>query len=358
MVFVKIRLILICLLFYGLLLAGCDNASLDDARGFLGLDKADPGVVATVNGSPILLGEIQSMSDMSNSVIYAGQSVTLEDIWANYADSLYLLIVQELVHQDILTRGMHIDEKVLLDMETVASFSYGELPGPDFDAILEGLGLDPVLWRKQLKARLEMELLQEELAKAYIPKLEEVDFFLKQHPELAYTQTKLEILQVGGEDKAQAEAALKRREINVQALQQAGLQTKQYSLVLDGNPSLLGDELQNKQAGDFSSKVWLHGQLWSYLAVLDRSDPIQRTPAELFMISEKMLVQEKILELFDAWIEDALSKSEIRIVSQFLPKNVPVSPEPMVYPWMSVQRSEDSGESVGEVEGEDEGDGQ
>ena len=190
-------------------LTGCDGPSpeagsrpsggaVERIKALLGMESAEPGVVATVDGIPIYLRQVEGLYDMTSLAPVEGRTVTLEEVRADYAECLRTLVEQVLIRRELAVRDRSVSDDDVLRLEETVSSGYDERPGPEFDPWIEDAGLAPDLWREQLRARLELERWQAELARSIAVGEEEVEAYVAAHPDEMVVPAQVEYLLVCG----------------------------------------------------------------------------------------------------------------------------------------------------------------
>ena len=321
-------------------LTGCDGPSpeagsrpsggaVERIKALLGMESAEPGVVATVDGIPIYLRQVEGLYDMTSLAPVEGRTVTLEEVRADYAECLRTLVEQVLIRRELAVRDRSVSDDDVLRLEETVSSGYDERPGPEFDPWIEDAGLAPDLWREQLRARLELERWQAELARSIAVGEEEVEAYVAAHPDEMVVPAQVEYLLVSGKDKARVEAARKSGASDPAALRAEGLDVRRFRRSVESVPDIWGEELARAVPGG-ATPLRETGGSWRYAVLLDRQSDRPRTPAEMYAYAEERLMEQRLPEAFDAWLADALSRTKVRMAEPLLPHNArrPAPPPP------------------------------
>lgn len=336
-------------------LAGCDGSSSDAGkrpaggvvewmRDALGVEGIASGVVATVDGVPIHLRQVEGLYDMSSLTPSEGHAPSMEEVRADYAECLRVLIKQALIRRELAARHMDVSEEDALRLEEAVSSGYDERPGPDFDRWIEDMGLVPDLWREQLRARLELERWQAELARSVTVGGEDVEAYAAAHPDEMVVPVQVEYLLASGPDKAKMEAARASGERDPAAMRARGLDVRRFRRSAAGVPDIWAKDMATLPPGG-ATPLRETGGTWRYAVFLGRQPERPRTPAEMYAYVEQRLMEQRLPEAFDAWLADALARAEVRMAESLLPRNAP-RPAPRSAPRAPLRLS-------GQVEGTD-----
>lgn len=337
------------------------GAAVERLKSLFGAERPGPGVVATVDGVPIYLRQVEGLYDMRNLGAGEGRTVTLEEVRADYAECLRTLIVQSLVRRELAALNQSVSDDDILRMEETVSSYYDERPGPDFDHWIEDAGLVPDLWREQLRARLELERWQTELSRSAAIGEADVEAYIAAHPDEMELPAHMEYLLVSGRDKAEVEAMRQSRSRDLAVLRAAGLEVRHLRRPVDSVPDTLASEFASLAVGGVTDLRQAGGD-WQYALLLSRQARRPRTAAEMYTYAEERLMEKRLPEAFDAWLTDTLSRTQVRMVTSLMPHNAPrPAPTPPLRAPLHLLRElagsdapEALEEGVGEVEADNE----
>lgn len=308
------------------------NSARDEIRRVVGLDGAAPGTLAVVNGHAVSLRQVEALYDMRTAGSEAAQALSLDELRADYASCLWTLVAQRLVHEELERRGLAVSEAERLREERRVSAGYGVEPGAEFDAFVRDEGIDPALWREQMSARLELELWQTTLAAGISPSPEDVSAFMREHPELAEEPARYTYLSVSGPVKARVDAARNGGKSDPAALEKQGLTVERLEDTAADLPPSLVAALEEIRPGQ-SLPVQGEGEQWGYVILLEKEEAHPKRALEVFACAQETLRRELLPALYDAWLDEAVKNSRIRISPHLLPRNVPrPAPRPLPEP--------------------------
>lgn len=339
-------------------LTGCDGPASDAGqhpadgvverlKDTLGVERAERGVVATVDGVPIYLRQVEGLYDMNSLSPGEGRVPTLEEVRADYAGCLRTLVEQALIRRELAARKLSVSDEDLFRLEEAVSSGYDERPGPDFDRWIEDVGLVPDLWREQLRARLELERWQAELARSVAVTGAEVESYVAAHPDEMVVPAQVEYLLVSGRDKAKVTALRAAGEKDPAALRAGGCDVRRFRRPAGGVPDIWARDMATLAPGG-ATPPRETGGAWRYAILLERQPERPRTPAEMYAYAEERLMEQRLPEVFDAWLADALARSEVRMAESLLPRNAP-RPAPPAAPRAPLRMSGAGTDATGDL---------
>ncbi len=300
------------------------------------------GVVATVNGTPLYLRQLEALADINAPTVAAAHNLSLEELRADYAANLNQLIVQALVRQELDERGLRVGDDETTRLESLISAGYKQSPGADFTPFIEDAGIAPDLWREQLRARLELERWQKELSSNTPVGEGEVEAYIAAHPEVRDIPERVEYLLLSGKDRETLEKALRTALKDDQALRDKGFDARRLRHALTGAPDVWHADLARMNEGQ-ASAIRQVGTGWQCLILLRRHAARARTPVELYAHVEALLAEQKLPAAFDEWLTRAIMRADIRIAEPLLPANVTrPAPRPLPSPPPATGEEEDA----------------
>lgn len=307
-----------------------------------GSDKNLPGVVAMVNGQPITLRQLETLYDMERAMLAEGTELELEELRAGYIMTLNTLIVQHLISQELKEQNLAVEPGVLESMEKELRADYA---GNEFEEQLQNDGIALDMWREQLLRRLELELWQKYLRQRTLVTEEEVSAWLDKNPEWKKEPATVTLSLVQGAERKQVEAAHKNafastvnlEPVNAQEhLDALGIQqpasgeyptlvVHTYRLTEAQVPSYWREEVKGLRVGQ-SSAVQKEEGAYRYLVLHERGKERFVSGLELYGKVEKMLMEDRLEQVFDEWRTEAVLEADIRVAAQLLPGQLRKSP--------------------------------
>ncbi len=290
------------------LLAGC-SAPLDEQ-----------GVVARINGEPVLLSEVEAVHDLKYLAGMTHQVNSLHHLQEEYGAVLAEILVQRLVARYLADRGLAVTDEELKAAEMVVRADY---PEGAFEQMLieEYIHLDR--WREQLRAGLNQEkLVQKVLRPSISIDYLEVDAYYRDHIVDFYLQPRVRFLLIQGQELDLVEKVLElssaEPDPDVLGKRFDRVDVHAYALREDNIPGdwqALLSGLEPRQATDILLRT---PDGYQVLVLLERTEGRIVDPAQAYPLVERILLESKLQEAFDAWLTEALRSAAIQVNHQLL----------------------------------------
>ncbi|MEG1610131.1 MAG: SurA N-terminal domain-containing protein [Bilophila sp.] len=307
-------------------------------------ESLPPGAVATVNGHVITLRQIEAFHDVGGGALVMAQSPSVELLQEQYGSSLFTLIVQALMQQELERRGLMItDEEVLAaEKEVQSDYTTQEV----FEKELQEEYIDLSVWRELMRRRLVTQRFQQRVLRPrFTLSPQEVEAYYTQNKALFHTPEQIEILWIQDTDK-ETVAALRARWLKEQ--KQSGALDAKKELSAQGEPDTardladtpaLAEKMKNserlrvnparlpvqlrKDLGSVkqgqATPVRQEGGIYQF-AVLCNTFPARKlSVAQALPIIEQVLVEARLEPVYAAWIEETLPQAVIRIAPGLKP---------------------------------------
>jgi len=284
-----------------------------------GGDPAEPGVVARVNGRPITLAQLEFMSDLMHINQQTDYTPSLEQLKAQHGQALADLIVQQLIEQELEARGMEVTENELAVAEETVRADY---PEGVFEEMLVEEYIDINAWRAQLKARLAMEKLANLVLRPRIRlDHQEAEKFYKDHAQDFYLPPRLSLILVTGPGKDLVDKAVDTLQKGASPEEIAqrlnAVTARRVKLREDRLPSTWREAL--KAVGkDGVSPLWTDKGGVSRIIVLENIPGKLLDVSQAYPLVERILLEAKMAEEFDAWLGESVGKAQIKVNAQLL----------------------------------------
>lgn len=289
---------------------GCGRATGDDV-----------GVVATVNGRPIKLSQLEFQYDIQRFEAFAGTLPTVGALREAYGAILSGLIAQELVSQELEKRGQHVSDEELAEAEAAIR---GDYPENAFDLMLADEFLDLSMWRAQLKYNVAVEKFQRLVLRPQVHiDYREAEAYYREHLDEFRQPERLRLLAVRAPSKEAVEKALAlfRAQGGVAALEAAMPQVQARESVVrrDLLPKAWADALD---AGQGQGTGVVVGDRYGFegLLVLEKIPAQLLDPTQAYPQIEAALVERRLGQVFEAWLAKAVDAAVIRVSGRILHK--------------------------------------
>ena len=285
-----------------------------------GRDAKEVGVVAMVNGKPIYLDQLEYKHDMIN--IYGSRVATpsIEQLKAEYGAILTDLIIQELVFQELEKQGLEITDEEADKAEQEIRNDY---PEGAFEEVLVEEYIDLAAWRRQLRARLAMEKLHNQVLRPNVSvDYKEADQYYREHIADFYLAPKLTLWMIAGPNKELVEKATAAWRAGEDMGKVSGkyrqVAAKKFKMRFDRMPSTWSAALEDVEENGYTP-------LMKDKSGFMRLILLKRTPGKVlesslaYPIVEKVLVEEKMSKAFADWVESRMASADIEVSTHLLP---------------------------------------
>ncbi len=277
------------------------------------------GVVATVNGKPIMLRQVEAEHDVTSMSWFGVRAPSVEQLKAQYGDSLYLLIVQELITQALAQKNIAVTDAELADAENLIRADY---PEGEFEKSLIEEYIDLDLWRGMLRYTLNQEkFLKAVLRPSISISANEAEAYYTAHLAEFTQPAKTHFILISGPDQALMKKA--RATLAASAAPQKlaatmpGLSISDLKLETERLPDAWKDAMKGLAPGKVSNVVEREGE-FHCLILVENVPANQISLVRAYPLIERSLIEEKMDGVFDAWLEKELDKADIRVSPHLL----------------------------------------
>ncbi|BBD07617.1 peptidylprolyl isomerase [Desulfovibrio ferrophilus] len=278
-----------------------------------GGDQEEHGIVARVNGRPITLEQLQLKYDFKK-LSYAAETAGVAALKKDYGGILTDLIVQELVTQELETLGLSVTDEELAAAENEIRADY---PEGAFEEVLVEEYLDLEFWRQELRNRLVMEKFFSEVLRPDITiGYEEAEAYYKTHIQDFFLPSRLSFQLVSGPSREGVQNALDlyRKGETLESLQGRfdRIAIREIRLREDRLTVNWKNALKGLAPGEASSV--LGGENGYEALVFSEKIPAKvLDPSQAYPVVERVLLDQKLRESFDSWLDDALAVAVIKV---------------------------------------------
>lgn len=293
-----------------LLLAGAGCTSLDK----------DEDVVARVNGEAVLLSELETVHDLKYLARSTHHLASLDYLSSEYGSVLSEIVVQRLVAQFLAQRGISVTDQELKAAEGQVRADY---PEGAFEQMLieEYIHLDK--WREQLRATLSQEKLLQKVLRPFISiDYQEVDAYYRENIADFYLRPRVRFLLVQGQERDLVEKVLEmsatQPDPEILGKRFDRVDVHAYALREDSIPGDWQALLSGLEPMQATSILKRSPEGHQALVLLERTDGRIVDPAQAYPLVERILVEQKLQEAFDAWLAESLRTADIRVNRKLL----------------------------------------
>jgi hypothetical protein len=285
----------------------------------------EPGVVARVNGRPIFLRQLEARYDLNQLGVAGELSPSVTRLRLDYGQLLGDLIVQELIAQELESRQLTITEEEVKAAEDEVRLDY---PPGAFEQVLIEEYIDLDQWRSQLRARLALERFTNAVLRPRIQiTSDEARTYYNEHVDDFYLPPRVEFFVFRAASRADLEEAIQ--------LYSSGGSTASFTGVLpqvqahrlkmreDRLPPTWHTALKDLQEGS-ASAVFTDPSGFQVFIPLERTPGRALDPSSAYPLVERILVEKKMNETFEEWVQASLSKARIQVsihlIDEFKPR--------------------------------------
>ncbi|MFP4315864.1 MAG: SurA N-terminal domain-containing protein [Desulfovibrionales bacterium] len=302
------RIFGMCMMGILFFLAGCSSGT------------EDSGVVATVNGSPILLSQLEAKYDMSQLDGAGDPSPSVSRLRHEYGDILGDLIVQELIVQDLDKLGIGITELEVQDAEEEVRKDYPDQEA--FEQVLIEEYIDLNFWRQQLRTKLAVERFFEEVLKPEVQlNVEEAKAYYNDHVNDFYLPPRIDFYVFRGQERDGVTKAVDdfTKDPDGERIKAAypGLQVDRLKMREDRLPPTWHMALKELEPGQ-ASMVFSDRSGFQVFVPIEYFPGKFLDPSTAYPLVERVLTERKMRDLFDQWLKESLENATIQVSAHLL----------------------------------------
>ncbi len=306
------------------LLCGCGRKGQDEV-----------GVVAKVNGRPIRLEMLEYQYDLLHFDALSGTLPTVGALREAYGQIVGGLIAMELVSQELEKRGQDVNDEELAQAEAKVRADY---PDDTFEQMLTDEFIDLAMWRKHLRYACGVEKFQRLVLRPRIHlDYREVEAYYREHVSEFRLPERVRLLVVHGPGREMVDKSLSlyRQQKNVAAVVAAfpGVQAREVTVPRELLNPGWAEALHSAQPGGAGVVIPGRGA-FEGLLLLEALAAQTLDVAQAYPQVEAALVEQRLQQIFEAWLAKAVDASVIRVSRRLLEQgkdeDLPSEPEPAV----------------------------
>lgn len=272
-----------------------------------------PGVVATVNGRPVTIGQLEFNHDLRGMGLVATENPSVERLRRDYGRIMADLIIRELILEELAKAGHAVTDEDVARLEKEIRADY---PEEVFDRMLFEENIDPGTWRESLLSRVAMDKFVNTILKDLVKiEVQEAAEYYKEHVSEFQRPALVTFLLVRGSDKKLVAEAVRERDSgrtfpreptpDAASIQEVRLPRE---LIPEAWRAVLG-KLQPGQA----SPVVQGKREAVALVLVEETAAFTLDPAAAYPVVEKALTEKKHNEAFAQWLAGAVATADIRV---------------------------------------------
>lgn len=279
----------------------------------------EQGVVATVNGKKISLKRLEMKYDFKHLDVANDSLPSVEGVRHDYGELLGDLIVEALVHEELEQRGLAVTDEELQTAEDTVRKDY---PEGAFEDVLVEEYIDIDAWRQELRGRLElMKLYTEVLRPAVSITYQEAEKYYRGHISEFYLPARVRVHLIEGPSRDAVQSAqlfyLQKKDMGELEKKFSHVKVRELRMQEDRLPVLWRNALKGLDAGE-ATPVMTGEQNFQSLVFLSKTKARVLDPSRAYPVVEKVLLEQKLRDAFDAWLSKTLERAEIRVSTHLL----------------------------------------
>jgi len=280
----------------------------------------DMGIVARVNGQPIYLSQLEFQHDQFQADTAGAYVPSVDKLRKEYGAILADLIVQELVVQELAKRDLEVTDHEMLKAEEAVRADY---PDDAFEQMLVEEYIDLKSWRMQLKYHLAMKKFYHQVLRPQIKiDYKEAEKYYREHISDFYLPENLRILVVRGPSRELVEKAVAKYKLDQNQMNLATafgeVETREV-VVREGRLSAAWrNAVQGLEVGQ-SSGILTDRFGFEALVLLEKSTAKVLEPAQAYPLVEEALLESKLRDAFDEWLDKTLATAAVSVSEHLLP---------------------------------------
>lgn len=265
------------------------------------------GVVALVDGHPIHLRTLQTLQDTRTAGLGAFEKPSLSTLRQQYGSALATLIAQALVLQEMDRLGMPVGEAAVSEAEMRIRQDY---PDDEFEKHLRESSIDLDAWRELMRHRIGMVLFAAQVLEPRISiPLEEVEAYYTRRKDDFVVPRLLTVYQVAGEDREKLEKA---RGAGIPD-DSPEMRVFRLSLRREQLPDAWKKAVLALKEGEATPVVKAAAGGFEYVVLTEDMPERHLSVVEAYPYIEQLLMQEKLEEAFDVWLEERLKSARVLV---------------------------------------------
>ncbi|WP_147821541.1 peptidylprolyl isomerase [Salidesulfovibrio onnuriiensis] len=284
-------------------------------------EPEEMGVVARVNGRPILLSQLEFQHDLMQGDGGSPIVPSVEKLRSEYGQILGDLIVQELIVQELEKLGLEVSNEEFEKAENQVRSDY---PEGAFEQVLIEEYIDLKAWRQQLKYHLAVNKFYSQVLRPQVKiDYKEAERYYKKHISDFYLPASLKLLVLRGPNRQLVERGVEHYKANkdVSALTTALGEVSARELIVreERLPVSWVNALKGIEAGG-STPIISEKFGFESIILLEKSPAKVLSPTQAYPLVEEVLLEQKLRRVYSRWLEEKLDSAQIEISEHLVPK--------------------------------------
>lgn len=274
----------------------------------------EKGVVAKVNGRPITQQQLEARHSFAALSGPGESNPSVTKLQEEYGQVLSDLVVLALVEQTLEKRGLQVTDEELAAAEAEIRADY---PEGAFEQVLVEEYIDLDAWRQQLRSRLTVEKFYREVLRPEIKlDYQEAEAYYKEHIHDFYLPPRVRFFMLRGPSLDVVNQAVEVVARNLDAAAVSGqvpqVQVQDLKMREDRLTAAWRDALKGLEPGQ-ASQALAGSDGFTRLVLVENTPAKVLDPSRAYPLVEKVLVEEKLGRVFDAWLTSQLASADIQV---------------------------------------------
>lgn len=275
------------------------------------VENLPSGVMAIVNGEPITLQQVEALHDVSGNILPLREKPEVHFLQEQYGDSLYTLIIYTLMSQELGRLGLKVTEQDVLLAENEIKQDY---VGEDFEKSLQEEYLDIETWRQLMKQRLTFQRFQHHVLRPkFTISSDEIEEYYSKHFSEFFIPEKVEIIWYQEVENSQ-QRKIKHKDFAKNDTEQGDI----IRVALDRLPEKMRQDLMKIKPGEYTPRH-KEGEIYQYAFLRKRYPAHQADIIEAYSRIELILLEQKMEQAYEDWLEQVIPQAKIKVCPQFQP---------------------------------------
>ncbi len=270
------------------------------------------GTIATVNDDVITLNELQFYADLEKSSQSDDSEVSLEGVMEDYSTYLLELIQQKLIKQEVKNLSLSVDYSTITRIQQGIEKRYTE----SLESGLLASEVHQKAWAEQIKSNLEREALQRYFLSSLKVDYEEIIKFHIENEGLFNIPEQYIFTLVYSENESALRKALNKKVNNPELAGEYKVSIQQATLDINSIPEAWKREVVKLKPNQFSKLKKIENSYF-YIMLNEKAPAQTASQTEAFLEIERILLDAKLRNAYETWLEKAVLSAEIFIAPEF-----------------------------------------
>lgn len=279
------------------------------------------GVVARINGKPIMLSQLEFQHDLMQTDYGSGMVPSVERLRNEYGQLLGDLVMQELIVQELERLDLSVTDD---EFEAAENQVRNDYPEGAFEQVLIEEYIDLKAWRQQLRYHLAVNKFYSLVLRPQIKiDYKEAEDYYKKHISDYYLPASLKLLVIRAPNRQLVERAVEKFQAqkDVESLTTALGEVSARELIVreERLPASWVNALKGVGEGE-ATAILSEKFGFESVVLIERSDAKVLNPTQAYPLVEEVLLEQKLRKRFSTWLDQTLMSARIEISEHLSPE--------------------------------------